>query len=112
MYWNIKIISAQELADRLERQPGSLRVIDVREHTEISGGAVPGAETIPLATVPLRLGDLDPEEILVFVCRSGARSAQACAYLLQQGYDKVYNLHGGMIAWAQAGLPTPLPEAV
>jgi rhodanese-related sulfurtransferase len=112
MYWNIKTISAQELVGRLQQQPDSLRVIDVREHREIIAGAVPGAEAMPLATIPLRLGELDREDTLVFVCRSGARSAQACAYLQQQGYDKVYNLQGGMIAWAREGLPAPLPEAI
>jgi rhodanese-related sulfurtransferase len=39
------------------------------------------------------------------VCRSGARSAQACQFLQQQGYSNVYNLRGGMMRWVQSGLP-------
>jgi rhodanese-related sulfurtransferase len=39
------------------------------------------------------------------VCRSGARSAQACMFLQQQGFSNVFNLRGGMIAWVQGGFP-------
>jgi len=39
------------------------------------------------------------------VCRVGGRSAQVVAYLRQRGYEKVYNLDGGMFAWAAAGRP-------
>jgi len=46
------------------------------------------------------------------VCRSGARSAQACMFLQQQGYDNVFNLRGGMMAWANNGLEIGLPQAV
>ncbi len=38
-------------------------------------------------------------------CRSGARSFQACQFLRQNGYDQVFNLNGGIISWAQQGLP-------
>lgn len=107
MYWNIKTISAQELADRLESQPADLRIIDVREHHEIAAGAIPGVVAMPLATVPVRLNELDPNETLVFVCRSGARSAQACAFLQQHGFDNVINLHGGMLAWTRLARPVP-----
>ena len=42
---------------------------------------------------------------LVLICMSGARSAQACGFLAQRGFDKLYNLNGGLAAWARAGLP-------
>jgi len=113
MYWNIKELQAPELSDWLENESdGAFRVIDVREPSEVRSGSVPGAEHIPLATVPVRFQEFDRDETLVFVCRSGARSAQACMFLQQQGFDKVYNLSGGMQAWAANGLPAPLPQAV
>lgn len=112
MYWNIKEIQAPELARWLEDKEGGFRILDVREYSEIRAGTVPGAEPVPLATVPLRAHELQRDETYVLVCRSGARSAQACMFLQQQGFDNVYNLRGGMMAWAASGLPAVLPKAV
>ena len=101
MHLSIKEIEATELADRMEgKKP---RVIDVREIREISAGTVPGAEAMPMASVPARMNELTREEELVIICRSGARSAQVCMFLQQQGYENVYNLRGGMMAWASSG---------
>ncbi|WP_455202999.1 rhodanese-like domain-containing protein [Kaarinaea lacus] len=110
MYFNIQEINANELADWMNQQEKPFRVIDVREIREISNGTIPGAEPMPLATVPLRSQDLQPEEKLVFVCHSGARSAQACAFLQQQGFNNVYNLQGGLVNWAANGLPAEVPQ--
>lgn len=111
MYWSVKEIEAAELAKWLHEQPEKFRIVDVREMGEIAAGTIPGAEPMPLATVPLRMNDLQREQPLVLICRSGARSAQACAFLQQHGYDNVYNLRGGMFAWAGAGQPIGLPKA-
>jgi rhodanese-related sulfurtransferase len=80
------------------------RVLDVREPDEWEAGHIDGALHIPLAELPARVGELSPDEDLVVVCRVGARSARAVAWLLNQGYDAV-NLDGGMGAWAAEGLP-------
>ncbi len=104
MFWNsINEIEAPELARRLEAKDGKFRIIDVRQPQELMSGTVPGAEPVPLHTLPLRVSELNRDETLVFVCRSGARSAQACMFLKQHGFDNVLNLRGGMMAWAQAG---------
>lgn len=113
MFWSsINEIDAPELARWLDEQGGKFRIIDVRQPQEIAAGTVPGAEPLPLHTLPVRLDDLKRDEKLVFVCRSGARSAQACMFLKQQGYENVYNLRGGMLAWAQTGQMIGLPQAV
>lgn len=109
MNMNVKEIEAHELADWIDQQDG-VRVIDVRQPHEIAAGTIPGAETMPLATVPVRMHELDRDQTLVFICRSGARSYQACAYLAQQGYQSVINLRGGIISWASKGLPAALPQ--
>ncbi len=109
---SVKEIDAEELARWLEEGEGRLRVIDVRQMGEIAAGTIPGAEALPLHTLPVRLHEFARDERLVFVCRSGARSAQACAFLQAQGFQNVYNLRGGMIAWAQAGRMVALPQAV
>ena len=112
MYHSIKEIDAPELADWLDKKSSAFRVIDVRGHGEIAAGTVPSAEAVPMHTIPARMSEFERDETLIFVCRSGARSAQVCAFLQQQGYENVYNLRGGMMGWAGSGLPATLPQAV
>ena len=102
---NVKEIDATQLAKWVEDAGHKLRVIDVREMQEIAMGTVPKAEALPLHTLPARVQELAKEEKLVMVCRSGARSAQACMFLQQQGFANVYNLRGGMLGWVQSGFP-------
>lgn len=102
---NVKEINAPELGQWLQDEAGICHIIDVREMVEIAQGTIPSAKPIPLATLPARMDELDREQRLVIICRSGARSAQACQFLQQQGYDNVYNLRGGMIGWAHESLP-------
>ena len=109
MFSSIKEIDAPELARRLSERADDLHVIDVRHFGEIAAGTVPGAKPLPLHTLPLNLHQLDRSKELVFVCRSGARSAQACHFLQQQGFANVYNLRGGMMGWAQSGLSAAAP---
>ena len=110
MYFNIKEIEAPELAKRLDGD--SPRMIDVREINEIAAGTVPGAEPMPMASIPTRLHELGREEEVIFICRSGARSAQVCMFLQQQGFDNVINLRGGMMSWARSGQPMGMAQAV
>jgi rhodanese-related sulfurtransferase len=55
--------------------------------------------------VPARIGEIPTEGDVVVVCRSGARSGQVVAYLMNNGWDNVRNLDGGMHSWAAAGRP-------
>lgn len=98
-------IDASELARWVNDATQDLRVIDVRQLQEIAMGTVPRAEPLPLHTLPAKVHELSREEKLVMVCRSGARSAQACMFLQQQGFSNVYNLRGGMMGWVQSGFP-------
>ena len=82
-----------------------VRLLDVRGIGEMAQGMIPNAEKLPLHTLPARLNEIGTEEITVLYCRSGARSAQGVGYMAQQGFDNVYNLRGGIIAWAQNGMP-------
>lgn len=102
---DVKEINAPELDQWLQDEADTFHIIDVREMLEIARGTIPSAKPIPLATLPARMNELDREQRLVIVCHSGARSAQACQFLQQQGYDDVYNLRGGMIGWSHESLP-------
>ena len=102
---SVKEIDSKQLSQWVSDSDHKIRVIDVRQMEEIAMGTVPKAEALPLHTLPARVHEFSREEKLVMVCRSGARSAQACMFLQQQGFHNVFNLRGGMMGWAQSGLP-------
>lgn len=87
------------------------RLIDVREPHEYVGelGHIDGAALVPLATIANAATSWEREKDIVMICRSGARSAQACRSLVALGFARVMNLRGGMIAWNQAKLPIVRP---
>lgn len=78
-------------------------VLDVRGIGEWKAGRIGGAIHIPLPQLESRLGKLPSDKTIITVCRSGHRSAAAARLLRSAGYE-VENLHGGMNAWARAGL--------
>jgi rhodanese-related sulfurtransferase len=83
---------------------GEVILVDVRTEQEFAAGAIAGAKFLPLHMLPLAGDQLPADKTIVFYCRSGARSGQACAFMASKGYNKVYNLQGGIMAWARAGL--------
>lgn len=95
-------------ADEVNTLKGQLRLIDVRRPDEWVGelGHIAEAELITLDTLPMRLSEISQDEHVVFVCRSGARSAQAAAFALENGYRTVYNMRGGMIDWNNKNFAT------
>jgi rhodanese-related sulfurtransferase len=64
---------------------------------------------IPLATVPVRMAELDRGQRHYIVCQAGGRSAQACMFLAAQGFD-VVNVAGGTGDWIAAGLPVVMGD--
>lgn len=94
-----------EAADRL----GELQILDVREPKEWAAGRIQGARHIPMAQVPERVDELDPQLPVVTVCRSGARSDEVAGFLRSKGFD-AQNMDGGMQAWEQTGLPFSAPD--
>jgi rhodanese-related sulfurtransferase len=83
------------------------RVVDVREDKEWQQGHIPGAVHIRLGELSSRMGELEGQKgaPLVVVCRSGNRSSKAALQLRKAGFQQVYNLSGGTMAWQQAGMP-------
>lgn len=96
---DIPTVTIQDLPDPVPDD--KTHILDVREPLEWQHGHIEGALHIPLQELTGRLAEL-PVGHTVVVCKMGGRSAQAVAYLAQQGHD-VANLHGGMIEWAMAG---------
>ncbi|MFZ5502666.1 MAG: rhodanese-like domain-containing protein [Pseudomonadota bacterium] len=99
----VKNITALELAQLLKQE--GIHLVDVRTEAEVARGKIPRGEAIPLHLLPLRLHELDGAKPTVFYCQMGARSAQAAAFSIGQGFTDVYNLQGGITAWAHSGLP-------
>ncbi len=86
--------------------------LDVREISEVGTGMLNGALHIPLSSINKRLAELDKykdHSVLVY-CRSGNRSGSVCRTLGGRGFEKVYNLAGGIMAWEDAHLPVSKNE--
>ena len=80
-------------------------VSEVRTDAEMARGKIPQGDPLPLHLLPMRLHELDKTRPTVFYCQLGGRSAQAAAFAAASGFADVYNLQGGITAWAHAGLP-------
>ena len=82
----------------LENQPPLL--LDVREANEFAYAHIEGSRHIPLGQLPERFDELDKERDIVVICHHGIRSQQACLFLQQAGFNRLYNLKGGIDAWS------------
>lgn len=93
---------------------GDIQLIDVREEFEYQQGHVVGARSVPIHALPQSLDSLglDPQRPIVAICLSGHRSIPAYRLLKRKGYDQVYSLAGGMLAWRRDQLPTTGHEAI
>lgn len=86
------------------RAKGAAVILDVREDHEVASARIPGSLHIPLVELGTRLREVPKDRVVVCQCASGGRSLGATVTLLRHGY-RAANLTGGIIAWAQAGLP-------
>lgn len=80
--------------------------MDVRETWEFQYCHIEGSLLVPLRQIPERIADLDPDQEFVMICHHGVRSYRAALFLEQAGFANVYNLLGGVEAWAREADPT------
>ena len=92
-------IAPEDLKRRMDRGE-NVFILDVRNPEEFRIGRIPGSVLVPLPELPQRFGELDRERELVVHCKSGMRSAKAIAFLKGQGFRRLVNLKGGILAWA------------
>ena len=83
-----------------------LIVLDVRETYEQDIARLDNTLDIPMAQVPTRLAEIDPNAHIAVLCRSGQRSANVQVFLIKQGYKNVRNITGGILAWADHNDPS------
>jgi molybdopterin/thiamine biosynthesis adenylyltransferase/rhodanese-related sulfurtransferase len=93
-------ITVEQLKQRLDRgEP--VHILDVRNPEEYQICHIAGSKLLPLPSLPQRLSELDPDQEMVVHCKSGVRSQKAIQFLRQQGFQKLSNLKGGILAWAE-----------
>jgi adenylyltransferase/sulfurtransferase len=91
-------ISVSQLAERLSRGEKPL-LLDVREPHEYAAGHLEETTHIPMQQIPQRVAELPRDKEIVVYCRSGSRSARVQQFLISNGFTRVKNLAGGMMAW-------------
>lgn len=98
-----------DIEEAARRHAAGTPVIDVRELDEYLDGHVPGAQLMPLATVPDELEGIPTDGEVLVVCKVGGRSRKAAEVMRAQGIDAV-NVAGGTLAWIEAGHRVVLGE--
>ena len=94
----MKSITVQEL-QKLMNNNEQIALVDVREKSERVMASINGSIHVPMMSIPHQLDLFNKDEPVYIFCHSGVRSAQACLYLEQQGFNSV-NIIGGIHAWS------------
>lgn len=95
---NTPEISVHELNALVEAN-ADVFILDVRNPDEYAICNLQG-HLIPMAELPNRLNELNPDAHIVIHCHAGGRSRRATDFLIEKGFKKVFNLRGGITAWA------------
>jgi molybdopterin/thiamine biosynthesis adenylyltransferase/rhodanese-related sulfurtransferase len=95
---DVPAITVQDLKKKLDAK-ADIFILDVREPHEYQICNLKGY-LIPVGDLPKRVNELDSSREIIAHCRSGVRSAKAVNFLRRSGFKKVYNLTGGILAWA------------
>lgn len=102
-YSAVSPAQAKELIEKKE----DLLLIDVRSLQEFQQGALPGSTLIPWWKILKGDHQLPKEKPILLVCAVGGRSLAVGKYLAARGYSEIYNLSGGLSAWAKQRVPLP-----
>jgi rhodanese-related sulfurtransferase len=98
----MKSLSGRELAAWLaDESRVKPQLLDVREPWEHRLARIEGAELAPMQSIPARIDELDRSRPIVCICHHGGRSMHVAMFLARHGFADVYNLTGGVDAWAR-----------
>ena len=102
----INFMDVSELKALMDKET-DLILVDCREQGEWDEGHIESALFIPLSDFAnqYKAHLTDKSKKIVLQCRSGKRSLNACQLLLEEGFENLYNLDGGILAWGQSGYP-------
>lgn len=109
---SITEVSSEQLQARLERGE-DIRVVDLRQSWEYHAGHIPGAVSLFIEEVPMRLNELPTDADIVLQCWHGHTSLDVAAYLIQQGWlaSRIASLSGGIAGWVHTHGTTGLERA-
>jgi len=105
---SLPVLTVRELWERMSHEP-LLQVLDVREESEWAAGHIAGAVHLPFYRLARKDPPVEPGRPVAVICGSGTRSAIAASLLQARGWERLFNVSGGMTAWRAAGLPV-IPE--
>ena len=99
------MVSPQQATELINREDGV--VVDVRPMADFNKGHIIRAINIPMSGFQNQLGQVEKykKKPIIVACRSGAQSSLACKQLQRNGFERVYNLKGGILAWQSKNLP-------
>lgn len=101
----IQQLTPAQLKERLAGDAAPI-VLDVREPWEVAVCALPGARHIPMRDIPAQAEQLPRDKDIVVLCHHGVRSQHVAGFLERLGFGQLYNLAGGIDAWARDVEPT------
>lgn len=99
-FYRIDVDEAKRMIDA-----GGVQVIDTREPHEHAEGHVPGSLRIQHMAILTHADELATDRPILFICKSGQRSAVAAEFAASLGLTDIYSVEGGHVAWAEAGYP-------
>lgn len=105
-------LTAKAYQHALERESSALQLIDVRTAEEFVQGHLEGAQNVDIknASFQAEMAGLDKSKAVFVYCLGGGRSAKAAKTLKELGFQQVYDLAGGVLAWKNEKLPLTAPE--
>jgi rhodanese-related sulfurtransferase len=92
-------ITPQELR-QLQDRSEELTILDVREPWERQTASIAPSQHIPMADIPARMQELDPDAHIVVYCHHGVRSLSVTDWLRKQGYEQAQSMSGGIDRWS------------
>jgi len=100
---NLPVHHLKEWLEQSEQPP---LILDVREPWEYNVCRIEPSKLIPMGQIPNFFEQLDPQQEIVVLCHHGIRSLQVCKFLEHHGFTRLYNVFGGIDAWAKEVDPT------
>jgi rhodanese-related sulfurtransferase len=99
----VHTLTPHEVSDRMAK--GGVVLVDIREPDEFARSHIEGALSQPLSGWEKAHLNIDPAAYVIFICRSGMRTAGACDRLFARVTGDAFVLGGGLNAWEKTGLP-------
>jgi rhodanese-related sulfurtransferase len=99
------VLRPQQATELINREDAV--VVDLRPMADFAKGHILNAINIPMTSLKTQMSQLEKykKRPVILSCNSGAQSAAACRMLRSSGFEQVYNLKGGLLAWQNSNLP-------